>query len=220
MSTFSHAIDPTLYEYLLAHSLQEAPILKKLREETSHLPGAQMQISPEQGQFMAMLVKLTGAKRILEVGTFTGYSSLAMALALPDEGRLITLDRDPRATEVAKRYWEEAGVADRVSLKLGPAIEMLETLKGPFDLAFIDADKAGYAHYYEKVLQLIRPGGLILLDNVFMHGKVLSPDPSDKAPLAIHAFNRALHQDKRVEISMLPIADGLTLARKSSKANT
>jgi predicted O-methyltransferase YrrM len=219
MSPKTIQLDDRLYEYLLSVSLREPEVLAELRAETARHPHAQMQISPEQGQFMGLLVRLMGAKRCLEVGVFTGYSSISVALALPAEGRIYALDVDPEATAVARRYWKRAGVDDRIELRLGDGTQSLdallaEGLSGTFDFAFVDADKEGYPAYYERSLKLLRPGGLIAFDNVLRGGRVVRPQERDAATEAIRAFNRALHADDRVDLSMIPIADGLTLARK------
>jgi caffeoyl-CoA O-methyltransferase len=208
-----------LYAYLLGASLREPPLLKRLREETARHPEARMQISPEQGQFMQLLVKLMDARRCIEVGVFTGYSSLAVALALPQDGRLLACDLSEEFTAVARRYWKEAGVERKIELRLAPALDTLELrLKageaGRYDFAFIDADKANYLAYYERVLQLLRPGGLLLVDNVLWSGRVLDPADMTEDTAAIRAFNQALHRDERIDLSMLPVGDGLTLARK------
>lgn len=208
-----------LHRYLLANSLREHPALERLREETAVLPGAGMQIAPEQGQFMALLVELLGARRVLEIGCFTGYSALAMALALPPDGRLITLEANPEPVEIGRRAWAAAGVADRIEVRIGLALESLDALladglAGTFDLAFIDADKKSYDAYYERTLQLVRPGGLILIDNVLWGGAVADPADRDRQTEALRALNAKLHRDQRISLSLLPIGDGLTLARK------
>lgn len=212
-------LDDRLYDYLLSVSLREPEILRRLREETAALPDAVMQIAPEQGQFMRLLVELIGARQAIEVGVFTGYSSLSVALALPADGRLVACDVSEEWTAIARRYWAEAGVADRIELRLAPALETLDALLAAgeveiFDLAFIDADKTGYAAYYERILALLRPGGLVLIDNVLWSGKVVDPAVDDEDTRALRAFNAMLHADERVSLSMLPVADGLTLARK------
>jgi caffeoyl-CoA O-methyltransferase len=219
MSTRTIALDDRLYHYLQAVSLREPDVLVRLRAETSRLPAAGMQVSPEQGQFMALLVRLLGARRCLEVGTFTGYSALACALALPPDGRLVTLDISAEWTAVARRHWLDAGVADRIDLRLGPAAGSLAALLAEgaadsFDFAFVDADKTGYDAYYELALQLVRPGGLIAFDNVLWSGRVADPNAQDADTTALRALNRKLHADARVDLSMLPIGDGLTLARR------
>ncbi len=208
-----------LYGYILSASLREADVLRRLREETAEMPLAVMQIAPEQGQFMALIVELIGAKRTLEVGVFTGYSCLAVALALPDDGHITACDVSEEWTAIARRYWQEAGVADKIDLRLAPAIETLDALladgqAGSYDFAFIDAEKTEYADYYERVLQLLREGGLVAVDNVLWNGAVADPADDKEDTNAIRAFNEKLHGDDRVSLSLLPLADGLTLARK------
>lgn len=219
MSNTTFQLPPTVYDYLLTHSLREAPILKQLREETAQLPQSNMQIAPEQGQFMAMLARLIKARKALEVGVFTGYSSLAVALALPNGGQLVACDNNELWTATAQRYWALAGVADRVELRLGPALESLDRLiaegqAGSFDFAFIDADKEAYLNYYERCMALVRPGGLIAIDNVLWDGQVADPNNNEPDTLAIQAFNQFLAADDRIDLSMVPIGDGLTLAHK------
>lgn len=219
MSRRTIALTDALHDYLLSVSLREPELLRRLREETAAGPSANMQISPEQGQFMALLARLTGARRCLEVGVFTGYSSLAVALALPDDGRLLACDVSERWTAVARRYWAEAGVAHRIDLRLAPAMETLEGLladgeAGRYDLAFIDADKENYLGYYERVLRLLRAGGLVLVDNTLWSGRVADPENAEADTVALRHFNEHLHRDERVDLSLLPIGDGLTLARK------
>lgn len=219
MSNKTLALDDRLYDYLLSVSLREPDILARLREETSNRADAEMQIAPEQGQFMALLLKLIGARRSLEVGTFTGYSALVCALALPEDGQLIALDINEDTTEIAQRYWAEAGVENKIELRLGPAEDSLRNLidggdQGSFDFMFIDADKTGYATYYEMGLQLLRPGGVLAFDNVLWAGRVADPGAGDDDTQALKALNVQLHADPRVDISMVPIGDGLTLARK------
>jgi caffeoyl-CoA O-methyltransferase len=213
------SLDDRLYQYLLSVSLREQPVLRRLRQETSRLPNASMQIAPEQGQFMALLIKLTGARKVLEIGTFTGYSALTMALALPPNGRLVACDVSREWTTIAARYWAEAGVAARIDLRLAPALETTAMLLDAgealtFDFAFIDADKERYADYYEAALLLLRPGGLIAVDNTLWNGRVANPAAQDADTLAIRAFNERLKDDLRIDLSLVPIGDGLTLARK------
>ena len=219
MTRRTMSLTDELYDYILSVSLREPDVLRRLREEMARHDRADLQIAPEQGQFMAMLVKLMGAKRTLEVGVFTGYSALWVALALPEEGQIIACDINEEWTAIAQAYWEEAGVAHKVDLRLAPAAETLKHLiehgeRGQFDFAFIDADKAGYGTYYEYCLELIRPGGLIALDNVLRHGRVVEEGAQDENTVTMRALNRELHTDERVDISLVPIADGLTLARK------
>lgn len=219
MTGRSIGLSEALNDYVLGVSLREPEILTRLREETAGMPLAVMQIAPDQGQFMALLAHLMGARRYLEVGTFTGYSALVMALALPEDGELVCCDIDPEATAVARRYWAEAGVADKIDLRVAPALETLDGLlaadrAGTFDLAFIDADKISNQAYYERCLALVRTGGLVMVDNVLYDGQVVVADKSGEHLEAVRAFNRALLDDPRVELSLLPIADGLTLALK------
>jgi caffeoyl-CoA O-methyltransferase len=219
MSNRTIVMNDPLYEYLLGASLRDLPLLKRLREETAKHPRAQMQISPEQGQFMQLLTKLMGARRCIEVGVFTGYSSLCVALALPADGRILACDVSEEFTSVARRYWKEAAVEQKIELKLAPALETLDgRLKageaGSYDLAFIDADKSNYSGYYERILELLRPGGLVLVDNVLWDGAVIDKADKSADTVAIRAFNEALLRDERVDISLLPVGDGLTLARK------
>ncbi|MEJ2479163.1 MAG: class I SAM-dependent methyltransferase [Acidihalobacter sp.] len=208
-----------LYEYLLENSLREDSLLAELRERTAAMPLAGMQIAPEQGQFMALLARLMGAHTALEIGVFTGYSSLCVARALPDGGRMVALDASEEWTDVARDYWARAGLADRIELRLGPAIESLDALlaegrSGSFDFAFIDADKSEYPEYYERTLQLLRSGGIMLIDNVLRDGQVADPDDISEGTEAVRAFNAVLYSDTRIDLSMLPLGDGLTLARK------
>lgn len=218
MSNRTLNLDDTLYQYLIDISLREHPALAGLREVNRNHPRASMQIAPEQGQFMALLLKLIGARRTIEVGVFTGYSTLATALALPAEGRIIACDISREYTDIGRAYWEKAGVAHKIDLRIAPAIETLDALiaegqSGSFDFAFIDADKAGYDAYYERCLTLLRHGGLIAVDNVLWGGAVAHA-AKDEDTAAIQAFNRKLHADERVDLSVAPIADGVTLARK------
>lgn len=219
MSTRSIQLTDPLYDYLLAVSLRETDLQRRLREETAANPMSRMQISPEQGQFMALLARLIGARRCIEVGVFTGYSSLAVALALPADGSIVACDVSEEWTAVARRYWAEAGVAARIDLRLAPALETLDSLladggQGSFDLAFIDADKTNYLAYYERVLELLRPGGLVVVDNTLWSGRVADPAVDDEDTLALRHFNECLHRDQRVDLSLLPVGDGLTLARR------
>ncbi|MBD2568415.1 class I SAM-dependent methyltransferase [Anabaena lutea] len=213
-------LEKNLYNYLLSVSLREPDVLTQLRQETSQLPMAQMQISPEQGQFMALLVKLIGAKKTLEVGVFTGYSSLVTALALPADAKIVACDVSEEYTSIARRYWQRAGVADKIDLHIAPALETLDKLLASgeaesFDFAFIDADKGNYENYYERSLKLIRPGGLIAIDNVLWSGKVADSEVQDNQTNKIRFLNQKLHQDSRITLSLVPIADGLTLAMKN-----
>lgn len=219
MSNRSIGLNGPLYDYLLEVSLRENPLLAELRAETASLAQAHMQIAPEQGQFMAFLTRLIGARRYLEIGTFTGYSALAVALALPDDGQVVACDISPEWTAIAQRYWSRAGVAHRIQLELRPALETLEHLRaagqaGTFDLAFIDADKTEYLAYYEHALALLRPGGLIMVDNTLWDGAVVDPNDREPDTEAIRAFNRHVQQDPRVALSLVPIGDGLTLTQK------
>ena len=219
MSTLQTAVAEDITKYIQSVTLREPEVLKRLREETAKLPNAIMQISPEQGQFMGMLIRLLGAKLTLEVGVFTGYSSIAVALALPEGGRIVACDVSEEYTSVARRYWREAGVDHKIGLRLAPAVETLDRLlaegkSGAFDFAFIDADKENYDGYYERALKLLRPGGLIAVDNVLWHGKVLDESVQDADTRAIRALNEKLHKDERVWVSLLPIGDGMTLACK------
>ncbi|MFM7573917.1 MAG: class I SAM-dependent methyltransferase [Snowella sp.] len=219
MSKQTTGLAETLADYIQSISLREPDILKQLREETAKLSMARMQISPEQGQLMALLVQLMGAKKTLEIGVFTGYSALAVALALPVDGKLIACEISEEYTAIAKYFWGRAGVSEKIDLRIAPALETLEKLitegeAESFNLAFIDADKRNYENYYERVLILLRPGGLILIDNVLWSGKVVDPTITDKQTQAIREFNQKLHQDSRISLSVVAIADGLTLALK------
>lgn len=212
-------LSDSIYEYLVSHSVRETDALAQLRAETATHPQARMQIAPDQGQFMALLVRLMGAKKALEVGVFTGYSSLSVALALPPDGKLIACDVSEDYTAIARRYWQLAGVADKIDLHIAPALDTLDRLLGEgqsetFDFAFIDADKGNYQHYYDRALQLVRPGGLIAIDNVLWSGRVADPTDQDKITNTLRAFNQKLAVDDRVSLSLVPIGDGLTLALK------
>ncbi|SDH37502.1 O-methyltransferase [Pseudomonas panipatensis] len=219
MTTRTLNLDDALYQYLLDVSLRDTPLKARLRAETAALPMARWQIAPEQGQFLALLVKLTGARRILEVGTFTGYSALCMAEALPAEGSILCCDLAGDYNATARSYWREAGVETRIELRLGPALETLEALErdgqgGSFDIAFIDADKANYPRYLEQALTLLRAGGLLIFDNVLWSGRVLERQPQSEDTRAIQQLNLALKHDERVDYSLLPLGDGMSLCRK------
>lgn len=219
MSRRTEPLTDELYDYLIRVSLREPDVLRRLREETARLEQASMQIGPEQGQLMALLVELMGATRVLEIGTFTGYSALAMALALPESGRVVACDVSEEWTGVARRYWAQAGVSHKIDLRLAPALETLDALltegrAGDFDFAFIDADKENYATYFERSLELVRVGGLVAIDNVLWSGKVADPRVTDADTEAIRSLNAQLKDDERVSLSLVPIGDGLTLARK------
>lgn len=219
MSTRTIGLSDDLYEYLKRVSVREDELLARLREETQQLSVGRMQISPEQGQFMRMLAGLMGAKRAVEIGTFTGYSAICIAQALGEEGELVCCDTSEEWTQVARRYWKEAGLDGRISLELGPGIETLNRLlaegeAGTFDFAFIDADKQNYPAYYERCFELLRPGGVIAVDNVLWGGSVADDADQQPSTRAIRRFNDAVAQDERVELSLVPIGDGVTLARK------
>jgi caffeoyl-CoA O-methyltransferase len=218
MSLRSIGLDEKLYAYLLDVSLREADVLRRLREETARRENASMQIAPEQGQLMALLVELIGAERTLEIGTFTGYSALVVALALPPHGRVTACEVSEEYAAIARRWWAEAGVADRIEIHVAPAIETLDRLLEDgmarrFDFAFIDADKKTYIEYWERCLLLVRRGGLIAVDNVLWDGRVADPDNVEESTLAIRAFNAHARNDDRVDLSLVPIGDGVTLAR-------
>lgn len=219
MSRKTLNLTPALYEYLQAVSVREDNVLARLREETGEMAQANMQIAPEQGQFMALLVKMLGAKRCVEVGTFTGYSSLCVARALPSDGKLIACDISEEWTTIAQRYWQDASVAEKIDLRIAPAAETLAALvqegnRSAFDFAFIDADKTAYRDYYEFCLELIRPGGVIAIDNTLWGGAVADPQINDDDTRALRALNEFLHRDERIDLSLVTIGDGLTLARK------
>ena len=220
MSTGYLPLNDQLFSYLLNTSLREPELLQRLRVETAKLTDGNMQISAVQGQFMTLLVKLIGARKTLEVGVFTGYSSLSTARGLPDDGQIIACDVSDEWTSIARRYWAEAGVAQKIDLRLAPALETLDALlsegqAGSFDFAFIDADKSNYDHYYERALRLLRKGGLIALDNTLWYGKVADESVQDVDTVAIRALNQKLQQDERVMMSQLTVGDGLTLALKT-----
>jgi predicted O-methyltransferase YrrM len=219
MSITVTAVTEPLAHYVRSVTLREPDVLRRLREETASHPRAQMQIAPEQGQFMGLLIRLMGAKKTLEVGVFTGYSSLSVALALPPEGRVVACDVSEEYTSVARRYWKQAGVERKIELRIAPALQSLDALigegqAGTFDFAFLDADKENYWNYYERSLVLLRPGGLAAVDNVLWHERVINPDDNEPDTRAIREFNRRLHGDDRVWISMATLGDGLTLAMK------
>jgi len=219
MSNRTLPLDDRLYDYLLKKSLREPAALANLRGETAAHPRVNMQIAPEQGQFMQLLVRLMGARRTIEVGVFTGYSSLAVALALPPDGRVLACDISEEYTGVARRHWQTAGVAHKIELVLAPALATLDARlaageAGSYDFAFIDADKGGYHAYYERLLKLIRAGGLIAVDNTLWGGAVADPDDRDADTRAIREFNDRLLADARIDLSLVPIGDGLTLARR------
>jgi predicted O-methyltransferase YrrM len=219
MSTRTVSLPDDIYSYLIEHTLREPEVLKRLRELTAEMPGAIMQISPEQGQFMALLVKLMGARRCIELGTYTGYSALAVAMALPLDGQLIACDVNPRFAEIGRRFWREAGVESRIELRIQPGLVTLDELlaqgeEGRFDFAFVDADKPGYIGYFERLIRLVRPGGLIAVDNTLFVAGHFIMDGEDTSSKALRAFNEYVHQDDRVDLSMIPIGEGLTLLRK------
>ena len=208
-----------IHRYLVDHSVREPDVLARLRAATASLPEASMQIGPEQGQLMALLAQLIGAKRCIEVGVFTGYSSLAIALVLPEDGRILACDVSEQWTAIARRFWREAGVEHKIELKLQPAVRTLEQRlaageAGRYDFAFVDADKPAYDTYYELLLQLLRPGGLMALDNTLWSGAVANPNEREPNAVALRALNDKLHRDERIDLSLLPVGDGVTLARK------
>ena len=213
MSSAHIEMTAALSGYLREVSLRDHPLLARLRAATASHPRAIMQITPEQGQFMQLLLRLTGARRTIEIGVFTGYSALITALALPADGQVVACDISDEWTSLGRPYWQEAGIAHKIDLRLAPALETLNTLTGPFDFAFIDADKVNYDAYYERCLQLVRPGGLILIDNTLWHGDVINPAKQDADTLAIRALNKKLQADPRIDLSLLPLGDGLTVCR-------
>lgn len=219
MSRRTISVDDRLYDYILRVSVRETPLMRRLRDETQKMREGGMQVSPEQGQFMALLVEMLGARAALEVGVFTGYSSLCVAQALAPGGKLIACDLNDEWTRIARKYWREAGVEDRIELRLGPGLDTLAELSregrdGTFDFAFIDADKEGYVDYYEKCLHLVRKGGVIAFDNVLWDGRVADPEDHSQSTECIRKLNAHLTSDERVSLSLVPIGDGLTLARK------
>ncbi len=222
MSNTFLALTEQIYDFMMNNSLREPDVLRRLREETvTSNPQAVMAVSPIQGQFMMSLIKLIGAVKTLEVGVFTGYSSLCTALALPPQGRIVACDVSEEWTSVARRYWAEAGVAGKITLRLAPAVETLDTLlaegqAGTFDFAFIDADKQNYDNYYERALQLVRKGGLIIFDNMLWYGKVADPGVQDADTVALRSLNEKLHRDERVFVSLIAVGDGMSLAIKQS----
>jgi predicted O-methyltransferase YrrM len=212
-------VSDAIEHYVSEVITRETPLQRRLREETATLPWSRMQIGPDQGALLAMLVHLIGARRALEVGTFTGYSALAVAMALPDDGKLIACDISEEWTAIARRYWQEAGLASKIDLRLGPATATLAALlrdggTDSFDFAFIDADKPSYDAYYESCLRLVRPGGLLVVDNVLWSGAVADPAENDEDTTAIRALNHKMREDPRVEVCLLTVGDGVTLARK------
>ena len=212
-------LDARLYDYIVGHSLRDHPALAELRRVTAGMEHGGMQIGPDQGQFMQLLVKLLGARNCIEVGVFTGYSSLAVALALPPGGRIVACDVSAEWTAIGRKHWKMAGVEDKIDLRLGPATATLDALlaaggAGTYDFAFIDADKPNYLAYYERCLELLRAGGLIAIDNTLWSGDVANPGKSDGNTVALRAFNDALHLDERIDLALLPVGDGVTLARK------
>lgn len=219
MTNTTLAMSERLQRYLVEHTVREAPVLARLRQLTATMPQANMQIAPEQGQLLQLLVKSIDARRCLEVGTFTGYSALAVALAMPADGQIIACDVSVEWTQIARRFWTEAGVDTRIDLRLAPALATLDGLLGDgfgstFDFAFIDADKSNYVAYYERVVELLRPGGLLAVDNTLWSGAVADPAVQDADTNAIRALNDRARDDQRVDISLVPIGDGLLLARK------
>lgn len=221
MSSQHLQVNDLLAEYIRSSSSSEPGYLKRLREETLRDPAARMQISPELGQLLGTLVRLMGARRCIEVGVFTGYSSISVARALPADGQLIACDVSEQWTSIARRYWAEAGVAGKIELRLAPALETLDSLlasgeAGKFDFVFIDADKANYAKYYDRAVELVRPGGLVAIDNVLWYGRVIDPAENDIDTVAIRGFNAKLAADPRVTVCMLPVGDGVTLAFKTA----
>ena len=219
MSRQSFQLNDQVYEYLLSNSLQEPQILRELRDKTAAHPFGHMQIAPEQGQFFAFLIRALNIKKAIEIGVFTGYSSLSIALAMPADGRLVACDNDAEATQIARQYWQKAGVGKKIEFRLGSAIATLDAMiaegcAGQFDFAFIDGHKPEYIDYYERLLALIKTGGVIVIDNVLWSGGPADARQQDENTNAIRAFNQHIYQDQRVFISMIPVADGITLALK------
>jgi len=219
MSRQSLGLSDELHEYLLSVSLRESEVMRALREETAAHPKSDMQIAPEQGQFLQLLVRMIGARRTIEIGVFTGYSALAVAEALPPNGQVVACDISDEYTQTARRYWQKAGVAETIDLRIAPALDTLDALlddgrAGAFDFAFIDADKTEYDGYYERCLRLLRPGGVIALDNMLRGGQVAEEEPENESVRAIQDLNTKLHTDDRIHLSLLPLADGVTLAMK------
>jgi caffeoyl-CoA O-methyltransferase len=218
MTAKSTFVDPAIQEYVIATVVREDPALARLRDETSRHPHARMAIGPEQGELMQLLARTIAARRYLEIGVFTGYSSLAMALALPPDGYVLACDVSEEYTAIARPYWEEAGVAGKIDLRIAPALQTLAQIRRdgaePFDMAFIDADKANVGEYYEAALTHVRPGGLILVDNVLWDGAVLDASTSDQDTQALRALNAKAGRDERVDVALVPVCDGLLIARK------
>jgi predicted O-methyltransferase YrrM len=219
MSRYEGLIDPAVVDYVLTNSVHEPEILARLREETAKHPKSNFQIPPEQGQLMRVLVRMSGAKNVIEVGVFTGYSSLSVALALPADGRILACDISDEYTHIARRYWAEAEVTNKIDLRIGPASQTLDKViaeggSGKYDFAFIDADKTGYPGYYEQCLKLLRRGGTMALDNMLSRGRVMNPATDDPDAGTLAALNRSIYQDTRVDAMLLPFGDGLTLAVK------
>jgi predicted O-methyltransferase YrrM len=214
MAGRSPLLPESVSRYIAEHAVREAPVLRGLRKATQPVKWSGMQIGADQGNLMALLVKLMGAKRCLEIGTYTGYSALAVALALPKDGRIICCDISEEFTRVGKPFWKKAKVEKKIDLRIGPALETLRKLKGPFDFVFIDADKGNYLNYYERCLKLLRRGGLIMVDNVLWSGEVANAAAKDDMTVALRRFNDFVHQDERVDLVMLSVGDGITLARK------
>ena len=214
MAGRSPLLPEAVSRYIAEHAVREVPVLAELRKATQSVKWSGMQIGADQGNLMAMLVKLTGAKRCIEIGTYTGYSALAVALALPKDGRIVCCDVSEEFTNVGKPFWKKAKVEKKIDLRIGPALETLKTLKGPFDFVFIDADKGNYVNYYERCLKLLRRGGLMAIDNVLWSGEVANPAAKDDLTVALRKFNDFVHRDERVDLVMLSVGDGVTLARK------